>query len=278
MITFPNCKINLGLKVLGKRPDGFHDIESVFYPVPIRDALEVIHTHKSIDTLKFSSSGYQISSSEDNLCIKAYKLITANFGSLPSFQMHLHKAIPIGAGLGGGSANAAFTLKLLNQDLALNLSTEKLLEYAMLLGSDVPFFILNKPCFTKGRGEILHPIPLDLSGFKIIVVYPGIHISTAWAFSQLSLTGTISLINTFPISEIVKQPPANWNQHLTNDFEPIVFNQYPEIKEIKRTLSEAGATYCSMSGSGSTVYALFQKDETISFDFPSSYLVKSFIL
>ena len=279
MISFPNCKINLGLNIISRRQDGFHDIETVFYPIPFRDALEVVRTENEIDHFQFTSSGIKINgAAEENLCIQAYQLLKSKFPQLPSLKMHLHKAIPIGAGLGGGSADAAFTLKLVNQEFQLNLSTEKFIDYSLLLGSDIPFFIINKPCLATGRGEILQPVRLDLSEYKIVIVYPGIHINTAWAFSQLKVPDIYSVGDPSRTLNILEQPPGNWKDQLTNDFEPIVFKKYPEIKEIKKKLSMAGASYCSMSGSGSSVYALFKKDETISVDFPDAYLIKEFFL
>ena len=269
MIVFPNCKINLGLKVIRKRPDGFHDIETVFYPVPLTDALEIIPTDYGTNTFKFSSSGLNFDGEPDeNLCVQAYQLIKKKFTALPPVQIHLHKAIPIGAGLGGGSADAAFTLKILDKHFQLNLSAGNFLNYALQLGSDVPFFIVNKPCFASGRGEILKPVELNLSAYKIVVVYPDIHVNTAWAFSQIQLPDADLEPDTLSMLQILKQPVENWNDQLRNDFEPIIFNKYPGIREIKKKLSETGASYCSLSGSGSSVFAFFKKDHEIKLNFP----------
>ena len=269
MIVFPNCKINLGLRVIRKRNDGFHDLESVFYPLLFNDALEVIKaTDASGFALNFTCSGLIIDGkTEHNLCIKAFELLKKDFSHLTALQLHLHKAIPVGSGLGGGSSDGAFTLKLLNQKFNLGLSTEKLLAYALQLGSDCPFFIINKPTFATGRGEILETVPLDLSAYKIVIIYPGIHIGTEWAFSQLKVA------DTYKVSDTLK-PIDTWKEELKNDFEEPVFNQYPEIKKIKVDLYNSGAIYASLSGSGSTVYGIFKKDAKISNSFPQNYFVK----
>ena len=185
MIVFPNCKINLGLHILGKREDGFHNLETVFYPLLFRDALELIPATNNTTEIEFTGSGLAVDGNvSDNLCVKAYYLLKKNFPQLPLVKIHLHKAIPMGAGLGGGSADAAFMLKLLNEKFNLNISTPQLLNYALELGSDCPFFIINKPCIATGRGEILEEIEVDLSAYKIVLINPGIHINTGWAFSQ----------------------------------------------------------------------------------------------
>src|SRR5437868_3253896 len=186
MIVFPNAKINLGLRVMNKREDGYHNIETVFYPIKFLDALEVIEDTDPQGFIKLTFSGKPVvGSEEDNLCIQAYYLLKRDFPKLPAIKMHLHKVIPMGAGLGGGSADGTFVLKLLNEKFDLGLSTEQLLEYAAALGSDGPFFIINKPCFATGRGEVLNEIPIDLSSYNIALINPNIHISTAWAFSKL---------------------------------------------------------------------------------------------
>jgi len=245
MVTFPNSKINLGLNIVGKRNDGYHDIETVFFPVHLRDALEVIEKEK----FEFSTSGFSIEGDpEKNLCIKAYHLLKNDFPQLPTVQMYLHKAIPMGAGLGGGSADGAFTLKLLNKKFELNLSEKQLINYSLQLGSDCPFFILNKPYFATGRGEILEQAELDLSEFKILIVHPAIHISTAWAFGNIKPVKPVRSIN-----QIIQQPISTWKDELINDFEKPVFVKYPEIKKIKDKLYNGGEIYASMSGSGSSV-------------------------
>ncbi len=257
MILFPNAKINLGLNVLRKREDGFHDIETVFYPIRFMDALEVIEDKDRHGFIKFSCSGLPVfGSEEDNLCIQAYYLLKRDFPQLPAIKMHLHKAIPMGGGLGGGSADGAFVLRLLNEKFNLNLSTPQLLNYAAALGSDGPFFIINKPCFATGRGEILEEIALDLSGYKIILVNPNIHVSTAWAFGQLKLSGDPKHPDP---RNIIGQPINTWKDRLQNYFETPVFEKYPDIKNIRDELYNAGAIYAAMSGSGSTVFGIFDK-------------------
>ena len=259
MLLFPNAKINLGLNVLRKREDGFHDIATIFYPVRLADALEVIEDKDRHGFIKFSCSGLPVfGSEEDNLCIQAYYLLKRDFPNLPAIRMHLHKAIPMGGGLGGGSADGAFVLKLLNEKFDLNLSTTQLLDYAAALGSDGPFFIINKPCFATGRGEILEEITLDLSAYKIVLVNPNIHISTAWAFGQLALKGSDDSKRSDPLN-IIRQPINTWKENLQNDFEKPVFNKHPGIKNIKDQLYNAGAIYAAMSGSGSTVFGIFEQ-------------------
>lgn len=253
MVVFPNAKINLGLNIVRKRGDGYHDLETIFYPVLIKDVLEVIRS----DEFSFSASGLPISgSSNDNLCVKAFNLLKADFPDLPNIQTHLLKAIPMGAGLGGGSADGAFMLKMLNDKFQLELSTEQLMGYALQLGSDCPFFIINKPCFGTGRGEVLEPISLDLSGYKFVLVNPGIHVSTAAAFSQLVPKDPVKSIR-----QLIEQPVETWKYELVNDFEMPVFNQHPVLADIKQQLYDAGAAYASMSGSGSTLFGMFEKDK-----------------
>ena len=266
MVTFPNCKINLGLNIIGKRDDSYHDLETIFYPLQIKDIVEIIEK----EAFQFSSSGLAIEGDiQNNLCGKAYQLLKKSFPQLPPAQIHLHKTIPTGAGLGGGSADGAFTLKLLNKKFALSLSEKQLLEYALQLGSDCPFFIVNRPCFAKGRGEILEQINIDLSPFKIILVHPGIHISTSSAFSNVK-----PAVPNKSIKKIIQQPIESWKDELKNDFEDSILAQYPEIKNIKDKLYRAGAIYSSMSGSGSAVYGIFEKNKTYSLAFPGNYLVK----
>ena len=266
MVIFPNSKINLGLNIVGKRNDGYHDIETVFFPVLLKDALELIEQEK----FEFSTSGSSIEGDpEKNLCIKAYDLLKKDFPQMPAVKMHLHKAIPMGAGLGGGSADGAFTLKLLNKKFDLSLSEKQLINYSLELGSDCPFFILNKPCFATGRGELLEPTEQDLSDHKIAIIHPAIHISTAWAFANIK-----PLRPAKSIKQIIQQPISTWKNELVNDFENPVFEKYPEIKKIKEKLYDAGAIYASMSGSGSAVYGIFNSKENFSFSFPKNYFIK----
>jgi 4-diphosphocytidyl-2-C-methyl-D-erythritol kinase len=268
VVVFPNCKINLGLRIIRKRKDGFHDLDTVFYPLRYTDVLEIIRSED--DQVAFSCSGLSITGQEtDNLCVKAYHLLKQDFPSLPAARLHLHKVIPTGAGLGGGSADAAFTLKLLNEKFQMGLSTGQLLDYALRLGSDCPFFIHNTPCYATGRGEILEPIGLDLSSFRIVVINPGIHIRTAVAFAAIR-----PAVAGRPAREIVQQPIESWKDELENDFEKDVFLLHPAIGKLKNALYEAGALYASMSGSGSTVYGIFRKEQGTRPAVPAHYLVK----
>jgi 4-diphosphocytidyl-2-C-methyl-D-erythritol kinase len=254
VVTFPNCKINLGLHILGKREDGFHNLETVFYPIAFKDALELIPATNNTTDIEFTGTGLAVDgNAADNLCVKAYHLLKKDFPQLPLVKVHLHKTIPIGAGLGGGSADAAFMLNLLNSKFNLNLSTPKLLNYALQLGSDCPFFIINKPCFATGRGEVLEEISVDLSAYKISLINPGIHINTGWAFSNIT-----PALPKKSLMEIIQQPLETWKDELKNDFEAPVFATHPQIKEIKESLYQQGAIYAAMSGSGSTVFGIFE--------------------
>ncbi len=272
MIVFPNCKINLGLQVIRKRSDGYHDLETIFYPLPLSDSLEVIESksHGKSFSIPFSSSGLEIKGdSSTNLCVKAYRLLKKDFPDLPHVQIHLHKVIPSGAGLGGGSADGAFTLKLLNEKFQLGLSTKELLSYAAHLGSDCPVFILNKPCHGTGRGEICEEIDLDLSQYKFVIVNPGIHIDTGRAFLDIRPAEPER-----PLKEVIKEPVEKWKDVLFNDFEKVLFKKHWEVVDIKDELYKDGAIYASMSGSGSTVYGIFRKDKKLNINFPKHYFVK----
>jgi 4-diphosphocytidyl-2-C-methyl-D-erythritol kinase len=275
LIVFPNCKINLGLSVLRKRPDGFHDLETIFYPVKILDALEIItrqhDTPEDGSSLtRFHNTGLHIDGDpENNLCIKAYHLLKRDFPQLPPVHVYLHKTIPMGAGLGGGSADGAFALRLLNDKYSLNLSKMALINYAAKLGSDCPFFIINKACLASSRGEMLEEIELDLSAYQLILVHPGVHVNTGWAFSQIvpheRKPGEPAL------SQLISQSPGSWKNHLVNDFEIPVFAQHPELRLLRDELYEKGALYASMSGSGSTIFGIFEKGLLPQFNFPASY-------
>lgn len=272
MLVFPDCKINLGLRILNKREDGYHNIETIFYPLPFNDALEIILSHNT-DPIIFSNSGLPVNGdSEDNLCVKAYWLLKKDFPELPCVKMHLHKCIPMGAGLGGGSADSAFTLQLLNKLFSLNLSIKQLVAYAAQLGSDCAFFILNTPCMATGKGEILEPITLDLSGYILALVNPGIHVSTREAFSVVQLHKATS--NQLSLIEIINQPINTWQKFLVNDFEEGVSKTYPIIKEIKEHLYKMGAVYAVMSGSGSSIFALFSKQLHPSLNIDLPFLVR----
>jgi 4-diphosphocytidyl-2-C-methyl-D-erythritol kinase len=270
MLVFPNCKINLGLHILRKRADGFHDLETVFYPVALQDALEIVQSSAPYPDIQLTTSGLKIDSSiEENICIKAYRLLKKDFADLPPVIMHLHKVIPSGAGLGGGSSDGAFTLILLNKKFNLGLSEDRVIDYALKLGSDCPFFIKNKPCHATGRGENLEEIELNLSGYKIVLVNPGIHVHTGKAFSKITPSEERA-----SIKEIIQQPIETWKNVLKNDFEASACGNYPEIKTIKEKLYQQGGVYASMSGSGSSVYGIFNKNAQLQFDFPPHYFVK----
>lgn len=264
MVRFPNCKINLGLHVTKKRADGYHDIETVFYPIPLRDALEIIPSTEQ----EFSVSGLEVTGNvEHNLCLKAYHLLKKDFPQLPALKIHLHKAIPLGAGLGGGSSDGAFMLNMIDEKFGLQLSEAALIDYALQLGSDCPFFIINKPCFATGRGENLEPVEVNLSGYKMVIVNPGIYVSTKDAFSKLTPKQPKR-----SIKEIVAQPVESWRKELTNDFEEPFFEAYQAIQKIKDEMYAAGAIYASMTGTGSTVFGIFPKSFELNFAFPENYL------
>ncbi len=257
MLAFPNAKINLGLHVLRKREDGYHDIETIMVPVPLYDGLEVV-TSTTGSGVSFTASGIPVpDDGGGNICIRAYELMKQYAGehgvALPPVTIHLHKHIPIGAGLGGGSADAAFLLQLLAEQFSISLPRPTLHEMAASLGSDCPFFIENKPMLATGRGEILNVINIPaLKGLVLVLAIPPIHVSTAEAYRLLTPVMPIQSLR-----EAVKEPIENWRQYVTNDFEPVVFSIHPTIKKIKETLYEQGAIYASMSGSGSSVFGLF---------------------
>ena len=275
MIVFPNCKINLGLQILNKREDGYHNLATVFHPVAWHDMLEVVRKENDQPSdIEFSATGLPVSGDPaTNLCVKAYRLLKKEFPTLPPVQLHLHKIIPMGAGLGGGSADGAFTVRLLNELFQLNLSREQLIGYALQLGSDCPFFIDNKPCYATGRGEVLEPVELQLNNYHLLIVNPGIHINTGWAFSQLNLQE----LNATPrpdLRQVVQQPVATWKEHLSNDFERPVFLAHPEVGALKDQLYAAGAVYAGMSGSGSTVFGIFGTVIQSQLSLPPEYVTK----
>mgnify|MGYP006083173291 FL=1 len=259
MILFPNAKINIGLNILSKREDGYHNLETIFYPIAWKDSLEII---KSNDQ-QFSSSGISIPG-DGNLCQQAYDLLDRDFG-LESVHIHLHKNIPIGAGLGGGSSDAAFTLMGLNEMFDLKLSTIQLKEYALKLGADCPFFIDNKACLAKGIGEELTDVVLNISNVFLIVATPDIHVSTAMAYS-----GVVPQIPEVSLQKLISEPMTNWS--MKNDFEEGIFRLEPKIKALKDKMLDHGAIYCSMSGSGSSVFAFFDKKPMLHLDGCSVHL------
>lgn len=248
MIRFPIAKINIGLNVKEKRPDGFHNIESVFYPLPLRDVLEAVPAKR----FNFNTQGLQIpGDKEDNLCVKAYRLLKETH-SIPQVNLFLYKKIPPGSGLGGASSNGTSTLLLMDQLFDLQLPDSVLHDLASRLGSDCPFFIHNEPGYVTGRGEKLRKTSLDLSGYHIVVLVPKQRISTAQAYQNISPS-----LHSTDLLEILSQPVKKWDGKVKNDFEPFVFRHYPEIKKLKQELREEGALYASLSGSGSALYAIF---------------------
>lgn len=255
MIAYPNAKVNLGLNIIRKRADGYHDIESGFIPIGWRDVLEIIEdSDRPAGQVIFTTSGIPVpSDGNPNLCERAYHLLTAEHG-LPAVRIHLHKIIPIGAGLGGGSSDAAFTLILLNELFELGETEERLEHLAAQIGSDCPFFIRNRPQFVTGRGELMEPIGLQLEGLHMLLLYPRIHIGTAEAYS-----GVRPHVQNTPLREVLSEPLDKWRYLLHNDFEDSLFPRYPMLEELKGALYRAGAAYASMTGSGSTMYGIFRE-------------------
>ncbi|MGZ3871785.1 MAG: 4-(cytidine 5'-diphospho)-2-C-methyl-D-erythritol kinase [Mucilaginibacter sp.] len=255
MIIFPNAKINIGLNVISRRADGYHNLETIFHPVNIKDALEIVEA----DEFSFQSSGLDIPGRvEDNLCIQGYHLLKKDF-DLPPVKIHLHKHIPIGAGLGGGSADAAFCIRLIDQNFNLGLTDEQMTGYARKLGADCAFFIRNEPVFAFEIGDEFEPVKLDLSKYQIVVVMPPVHISTAEAYRGVKPAPVKD-----SLMELVYEPIAEWKKFIKNDFETSVFKDHPEIRGVKAALYEAGALYASMSGSGAAVFGIFDKTPDLS--------------
>ena len=254
MITFPNAKINLGLNIVEKRPDGYHNLETIFYPINLQDALEVTRRENNDKEYTLHISGSPLEGEpEDNLVVKAYKLLKKDYPGLLPVDIHMYKHIPAGAGLGGGSSDAACMIKLLNDKFSLGLSTERMEEYAVKLGADCAFFIRNKPVFATGIGNLFEPVELSLKGYHIILIKPDIFVSTRDAFAEIKpVRPAVSL------KEIVKQPMETWKNSMKNDFEDSVFKKFPEIAAIKDELDDLGAVYAAMSGSGSSVYGIFK--------------------
>ncbi len=248
MITFANAKINIGLQVVDRRDDGYHTLETVFFPVKVYDVLEVVTS----DAFGFHPSGLPIPGPADaNLCVKLYRQLQDKY-NLPPIKLYLHKHIPIGAGLGGGSSDAAFMIELLSDFFNLNLPLDEKLAYASGLGADCAFFVRNVPAYATGIGNQLTDIHLDLSSFHIVLVDPGIAISTAQAYRSVKPRG-----HSLNLKEAIKEPVQEWKKLIVNDFEKALFDDYPVIRGVKADLYEEGAVYASMSGSGSVVYGLF---------------------
>jgi 4-diphosphocytidyl-2-C-methyl-D-erythritol kinase len=270
MVVFPNAKINIGLNIIGKRPDGFHNIETIFFPIQLRDALEILPAENNTDNLvEFTSSGLPINvATQDNICVKTYTLLKEHYPNLPNIAMHLHKHIPMGAGMGGGSANAAFVISAVNKLFNLQISQQQQINFASQLGSDCAFFIVNKPCFATGRGENLSEIAIDLTGYSICIVNPGIHVNTAQAFGILQVEDRLP---EGQLIDAIKKPIEDWKNEVINGFEKSVFAQHPILAEIKQALYNQGAIYASMSGTGSTMYGIFPNNTTPSFNFHANF-------
>jgi len=266
MVLFPNAKINIGLDVLERRKDGNHTIESIFYPVKWCDAIEAIPTEGN-GSIKLSILGIPVPGSvENNLCVKAYHLLNEKY-KLPSLNAWLLKSIPMGAGLGGGSADAAFFLNLLNTLFQLNLSTDELKSHASQIGSDCTFFIDNKPALVSGTGNITTPIQIDLSKYYISIVYPQIHIDTKNAYSLITPHK-----RPYSLRELIQTPIHAWKETIVNDFEEPIFKANRKLAEIKAFLYKQGAIYASMTGSGSALYGIFDKKPGLN-TLPSSYKI-----
>lgn len=253
MICFPNAKINLGLSITEKRPDGFHNIESVFYPIAWNDALEVIESPEAAADFTLRLSGLPVPGTvEDNLLYKAYTLLSAKC-ALPKLTVYLHKALPMGAGLGGGSADCAFLINQLNTQFGLGLTEEERLGLVRPLGSDCAFFIKNKPVYAYEKGDVFKELSLDLSAYHIAVIFPNVHSNTKEAYSLVKPAKPSS-----SLLETLQQPIRSWKDKLVNDFEASIFAKYPVVEQTKQDLYKAGAIYASMSGSGSAVFGLFE--------------------
>ncbi len=258
MIQFPTAKINLGLNVVEKRADGYHNLQTVFYPVGIKDALEIFPMDESFPSATdcdLKVTNITIEGDEQcNLVMRAYNLLKQDFPDLPRIHAHLYKGIPTQAGMGGGSSDCGFMIRLLNESFHLGLSEQQMIGYAVRLGADCPFFILNRPCYAEGIGEKLYPISLDLSSWYIAIVRPPIPVSTKEAFSLVT-----PRYPQISCRELVTKPVETWREALTNDFEQSVFAIHPEIGRIKQQLYDAGAVYAAMSGSGSSLFGLFHQ-------------------
>lgn len=255
MLTFPNCKINLGLYIIHLREDGFHDLETVFYPIALKDVLEMV---KGTGESQLFLSGKAVDGNKnENIVWKAYQLLQQQFpDKVPALDIHLHKAIPMGAGLGGGSADGAFMLKLVNDFCGLELSQEQLAAMALRLGSDCPFFIYDTPQFATGRGEVMQEVAIDLSDYSIQLICPAVHINTGQAFKMLTPKPA-----SFDLRKLPEIHVKDWKDHLSNDFEEPIFEQHQQLKDIKQQLYSQGALYASMSGSGSTIFGIFPKGQ-----------------
>jgi 4-diphosphocytidyl-2-C-methyl-D-erythritol kinase len=256
MITFPNSKINIGLNITSRRSDGYHDLETIIYPVQIKDALEVIEAAE----MGFETSGLEIPGhANENLCLLAYDLLRKDF-NLPHLKIHLHKQIPIGAGLGGGSADAAFFIQLINEKFQLSLDVNAMQNYCRKLGTDCAFFIENKPLFAYEKGDVFKDVELDLSNYHVALVMPPVHVSTGEAYR-----GVKPQKPQQSLKELIQLPLEDWQGKITNDFEEHILRNHPQIRNAKAALIEAGALFALMSGSGASVYGIFKEQTDLSF-------------
>ncbi|MFN2379011.1 MAG: 4-(cytidine 5'-diphospho)-2-C-methyl-D-erythritol kinase [Bacteroidales bacterium] len=259
MTFFPNVKINLGLRIISGRDDGYHNIESIFYPVALTDALEFVTDESGSDSDSFTQTGHQTGCPmSDNLAVRALNLLRRRY-NIPPLIIHLHKKIPVGAGLGGGSSDAAFMLRYLNRYFRLGLCNNDLTSLALELGSDCTFFIMNRPALATGRGEILEPLDPLQEKLHILIVNPGININTGQAYSR-----STPAVPVESLQDLYALPVEQWRGRIVNDFESIVTGMHPEIGVIRDNLYSLGALYASMSGSGSSFYGIFR-------DFPPPY-------
>ena len=280
MVLYPHAKINIGLSVTEKRSDGFHNIETVFYPISLCDTLSfkfqvsypigytcALHEVRG-KSLNFEVSGFKSHlDSAENLCCRAYQILAADY-DLPPVNIRLHKAIPVGAGLGGGSSDAAYTLRALNELCQLQIPDEKLAQYASRLGSDCAFFLQDSPAFGIGKGDILQPLAVSLAGYHIVLIKPSVSVSTANAYSCITPRKA-----AYHLPEALQAPVSEWRNTVFNDFETFVFKKYPETGRIKETLYHEGAVYAAMSGSGSCVYGIFEeKPDNIEKLFPGDFI------
>ncbi|MBD3748478.1 MAG: 4-(cytidine 5'-diphospho)-2-C-methyl-D-erythritol kinase [Sphingobacteriales bacterium] len=256
MITFPNAKINLGLNITSRRSDGYHNLETIFYPVQIKDALEVIESAE----MSFETSGIEIPGhANENLCLQAYELMRKDF-DLPNIAIHLYKQIPIGAGLGGGSADAAFFIKLINEKFQLSLDVETMQNYCRILGADCAFFIENKPVFAFEKGDVFEEINLDLTEYYLVLIMPPVHVSTGEAYRGVKPQQAKQSLKT-----LIQLPVEAWQGKITNDFEEHILRNHPQIRGVKSALLEAGALFALMSGSGASVYGIFRENVDLTF-------------
>jgi 4-diphosphocytidyl-2-C-methyl-D-erythritol kinase len=254
MISFPVSKINLGLSIIGKRTDGFHDLESVFYPIPFCDVLEILPSPDGVSrAINYTGKMFSETEISNHSCLKAHEILVREFG-IPPVEIRLLKNIPFGSGMGGGSSNAVEALKLMAGLFNLEVNREKLLSWAAEIGSDCPFFVDATPARVTGRGDVIEPVKLSLKGYHLLLVFPGVEVSTPWAFSKIKPGGR----NEEMVPVILSGNLKSWQGIVRNDFEAVVFEKYPRLKLLKEALYSMGAVYASMSGSGATLYGIFE--------------------